>query len=405
MSSFLSMKGLRAELGRSSNTHYSDSKLGNRKDTRSRTVSSKVGAGKLAVGSPFKTAAQQGLYAQPERKHERSKTRPSKHAQALREEDEKEHPNDPIIKGSMYPQVNGRRRSELMAQHAALASRRGNTKQNGRPLRRREASADIKRRSWEYEPSFYSGREENVEGRPVRVDMYPAKYIKEPVKTSAQPSKTSTQSLLSEKPSIRTNSSRTSLPGDEYRQLKRRQDMQRACEVLELHFAGHHNARSVPIWHGMKQGFTVRNSERRRISKVQFAVRKAVCAELDILEDRFMSAMRSRAANVHFSAMTDVDGVPIDEHMMYEFIRLYQKAPDADYVPMSPVHPPHRRTWIDDRNKRFVQQAKQARRQAEAVETVDAGLTTKPHLLVSKFSWDDNDSDSEAPKRLKKSNR
>ena len=118
-----------------------------------------------------------------------------------------------------------------------------------------------------------------------------------------------------------------------------------------------------------------------------------------------MSAMRSRAANVHFSAMTDVDGVPIDEHMMYEFIRLYQKAPDADYVPMSPVHPPHRRTWIDERNKRFVQQAKQARRQAEAVETVDAGLTTKPHLLVSKFSWDDNDSDSEAPKRLKKSNR
>ena len=404
MSSFLSMKGLRAELGRSSNTHHNDSKLGNHKDTRSRTVSSKAGAGKPAAGSPFKTAAQQGLFA-PERKHERSKARSSKHAQELREADEEEHPDDPVIKGSMYPQVNGRRRSEIMAQHAALASRRGNTKQNGRHSRRQEASADMQRRSWDSGSSFQSRWEDNVEARPVRVEMYPAKYIKEPVKTSAQPSKTPTQSLLSKKPSIRTIDSRTSLPGDEYRQLKRRQEMQRAREVLELHFAGRHNAQSVPIWHGMKQGFTVRNSERRRISKMQFAVRKAVCAKLDILEDKFMSAMHSRADKVHFSAMTDVDGVPIDEHMMYEFIRLYQKAPDADYVPTSPVHPPHRRTWIDERNKRFVQQAKQARRQAEAVETVVNPAPTKPHVLVSKFSWDDNDSDSEAPKRLKKLNR
>jgi hypothetical protein len=240
----------------------------------------------------------------------------------------------------------------------------------------------------------------------VRINMYPlAKYIEEPVKTSAQPSKTPTQGFSSENSSACFNRSRTSLPGDEYQQLKRRQDMQRAREVLELHFAGRHNAQSVPIWHGMKQGFTVRNSERRRVSKMQFAVRKALCAEQDILENKFMSAMHSRADNVHFSAMADVDGVPIDVHMMYEFIRLYQKAPDADCVPKSPVHPPHRRTWIDERNKRFVQQAKQALRQADDVETVVAGLITKPHSLVSKFSWDDNDSESKAPNRLKKSQR
>jgi hypothetical protein len=149
----------------------------------------------------------------------------------------------------------------------------------------------------------------------------------------------------------------------------------------------------------MKQGFTVRNSERRRISRMQFAVRKARCAGLDILDDKFRSAMQNRADKVYFSEMTDVDGVPIDGHMMYEFIGMYQN------VPVSPIQPPRRRTWPDERNKRFVQQAKPARRSAEVVEMVDAGLITKPHNLVSKFSWYDDDSEPKAPNRLQKFQR
>lgn len=409
MPSFLKPKGLRPELGRSSTARCNESKLDVCKHTCSHAAS-KAGAGKPTARVPSRSAALSGLYTQPERKHarkhKRSKPRSTKHSQALCSEGENKQLDDQVIQHSMYPQMIGRRRSELEAECAFVTTRRGNTAQNGRPLRRRQASSDIRRESWGSESTLTPGCEDKVEARPVRVCVYPqAKYIKEPVKTPKQPSKTSTQSLSSEISSAWVSFSSTSLPGDEYRQLKRRQDMQRAREVLELHFAGRHNAQSVPIWHGKKQGFTVRNSERRRISKMQFAVRKALCADLDILDDNFMSAMRRRADNVHFSEMTDVDGVPIDVHMMYEFIRMHQKAPDADHVPKSPVHPPHRRTWIDERKKRFVQQAKLASRQAEGVETVDAESTTKPHLLVSKFSWDDNDSESEAPKRLKKSKR
>jgi hypothetical protein len=397
MQSFLKLKGPRSELGhRSSSTRYNESKLESCKQKRARTVS------KPAAVPPFKSAALRGLYAQPERKHERSKAHPSKHAQTSRGKGEKKHPDDSVIEYSMYPQIIGRRRSEVEAEHAAaLASRRGNVKQNGRPLRRRQASSDIKRKSWETGSSHYSGWDENVEeARPVQINMHPrARYIKQPVKTTAQPSKTPTQSLASENPSAHFNRSQTSLPGDEYRQLKRRQQMQRAREVLELHFAGRHNEQSVPIWHGMKQGFTVRNSERRRISRMQFAVRKARCAGLDILDDKFRSAMQNRADKVYFSEMTDVDGVPIDGHMMYEFIGMYQN------VPVSPIQPPRRRTWPDERNKRFVQQAKPARRSAEVVEMVDAGLITKPHNLVSKFSWDDDDSEPKAPNRLQKFQR
>jgi hypothetical protein len=402
MQTFLKLKGPRPELGRrSSSTRYVESKLENSKQTLARTVFNP------AAGPPFKSAALRGLYAQPEHKHGRSKARPSKHAQIVRDKGEKKNPDDSVIEYSMYPQIIGRRRSEVEAGHAAaLASRHGNPKKNRHPLRRRQASSDIKRKSWETGSSHYSGWEESVEeARPVQINMYPrAKYIKKPVKTTAQPSKTPTQSLLSENPSAYFNRSRTSLPGDEYRQLKRRQEMQRAREVLELHFAGRHNAQSVPTWHGMKQGFTVRNSERRRISKMQFAVRKALCVKLDILDDKFKSAMHNRADNVYFSEMTDVDGVPIDGHMMYEFIGMYQKATDAD-VPVSPIQPPRRRTWPDERNKRFVQQAKLALRSAEDVQMVDAGLITKPHKLVSKFSWDDDDSEPKAPNRLQKLQR
>lgn len=438
---FPTLKELRSEFGRSSsNTRYHESKLETCKGTRSHAAAKpEGGAGKPAAGPQFRSAALRGLYAQPERKTERSKARSTKTSQGVCGEEEKKRRDDPdpIIKGSIYPQMNGRRRSELEAEYAAMASRRGNTTQNGRPVHRRHATSDIQREAWESGSTLvgtaqqearplprrwatsdipwesgstlWSGPAENVQGRPaVRVNMYPpqAQYIKEePVKSSVKISKIPTQSVASEEPPIRFNVSRSSLPGDEYRQLKRRQEMQRARGVLELHYAGRHNTLTVPIWHGMKQGFTVRNTERRRISKMQFAVRKAVAADLDLLTDDFLSAMHRRADNLYFSEMTDVDGVPIDEHMMYEFIRMFNEAPEKDSVPKAPVPPPHRRTWIDERNKRFVQQAKQARQEAENAEAVDAGLVNKPHVLVSKFSWDSNDSDSEAPKRLKKTKR
>jgi hypothetical protein len=164
---------------------------------------------------------------------------------------------------------------------------------------------------------------------------------------------------------------------------------------MEAHYAQAHLAHfeNTGIRHGMMQAFSVRNTERRRISKMQFAVRKALCADLDILNGDFMLAFHQRAEGVRFSGMSDVDGVPIDEHMMYEFIRMYQDAQNAaDLLHTSSIQSrkPAKRTWIDERYKRM-RQAALARERADGVETVDAEIMTKQPTLVSTFSWGSGD--------------
>ena len=111
--------------------------------------------------------------------------------------------------------------------------------------------------------------------------------------------------------------------------------------------------------------------------------------------------MNQRAAHVYFCEMSDVDGMPIDEHAMYDFIRMYQEAIDAAYVPKPLSERTIRglqRTWVDDRNARMRREAKLALQDANHAAML-AARTATPRL-VSKFSWDDDDGGKEQRRRL-----
>lgn len=344
---------------------------------------------------------------------------------------EDDDPNDPIIKHSVYPQMNGKRRSEL---EAALRTRtakydrpstrencREHTARTGRPVRRQHTVRRVRPRSMESDSSsdFDSDytSDGNPEGRPVRVCIYPqAKYIKEPVKTSFNPQRTlegyesssTVEPATSRTPSYR-NWKRSSLPHDEYHILRRRQVMQRAREVLESHYAQRGSAlKKGLVGHGETQCFTEYHTERRRISRVQYAVRKAMQADLDPFSDDFNSAMIRHADKVRFCELSDVDGVPIDEKLMWDFIRMYRKARDEAYEPKDSkeamVRPRElvQRTSIEERND-SMQQATLRRADSEATTRAPV---QRP-VLISRFSWDNSDSEVETltRKRFTKTKR
>ena len=314
----------------------------------------------IVKSTPY-SAAYRGLYATPTRRstsQQRSVKR-SAHFQksgSVNGGSEYDDPNDPIIKSSIYPQMVGKRRSELEActrtrstkydRASTGVHRFEETTQTGRLVRRQQLASRMRSRSAESDFSFLSGydSDRDPEGRSVRLCMYPrAKYFKEPIATLSKPQCapamfsdiSSSKGPSSYTPSLRASKC-SSLPGEEYQSLVRRQKMQRACEVLEPHFAHYGSARGGPFWHWRMQNFTIPNSERRRLSKTQYAVRKALQADLDLLDDDFRLALNRHADKVYFCELSDVDGLPIAEPMVFEFVRLYQEAQDAAYAPKLP---------------------------------------------------------------------
>ncbi|KAF1350454.1 hypothetical protein EJ07DRAFT_159593 [Lizonia empirigonia] len=322
-------------------------------------------------------------------------------------DDEDDDPNDPIIKCSMYPQMVGKRMSELTrALNRSEECGHASSEARGRAATDRSMYQSTRRMVSEYRPnlgylgsdlSADSGYESDgpiMEGRPVRARMYPQQ--------DPRPSFNKTMSTASSRRPLDVGYMPHGLPHDEYMSLVRRQTMERTRQVLEAHFAHHSNRQGPRVWHGLMQPYQIRNSERRRISKVMYAVRKALKADFDLLSDEYELARHRHAAKTPFCELSDVDGVPLPYRLVVDFTRALQEAQDNAYVPKLtglPYGEPIQRTWIDERI-----------RKAAALRRVDSGIVmdqpAKRPQLVSKFSWDsDNEGDMRKRKRLTKVKR
>ncbi|KAJ4985369.1 hypothetical protein SVAN01_09124 [Stagonosporopsis vannaccii] len=330
----------------------------------------------------YQSAACRGLYAAPQRPR-------IEHAQSDDQDD-----SDPIITCSIYPQINGKRRSELEAQ---LRTRSTKYDRASYKAQHNKDIGEVDRQACRQRP-LSRVRSLSVESNAFDVS------IKVPMKPQ-QASAVFSNGSSCEGQVARGSSSHTSrcssLPGDEYRILVRRQKMQRAREVLELHYAHHGSVRGVHIEHGMMQSFTMRNSERRRLSKTQYAVRKALQADLNLNNDDFKLAMDRHADRVYFCELSDVDGLPIDESIMNDFISLYQKARntaiEANLLGRSRTDTVQR-PWLRERNHR-VRQATLAIQRLDSAVEMDVSLR-RPQL-VSKFSWDSNKGEVERQRLTK----
>ena len=337
---------------------------------------------------------------------------------------------DPIVKCSMYPQMVGKRRSELARARTRsvkyyqsstevrerVATDRPvhrSTRQQAREYRSRRGSVGLDLSydsAYDSEDSTYESEDSTKEDRPIRVCMYPQlNYCKIPGKMPVEPGRhdsvLSSDEMLSkcEAPPSQTASSQMSgngsyrpcsLPHDEYSLLVRRQKMEHAREVLEPHFAHYGSQKGPHVWHGLMKPYQTRNTERRRISKVMYVVRKALKANFDLLSNEYELARHRHTAKTPYCELSDVDGVPLPEALIYDFTRTYQEVQDNAYAPKLtplPYGEPAQRTWIDERI-----------RQAAALRRVDSGMAmdapTQHPQLVSKFSWD-SDSEGEVYKR------
>ncbi|UPX15826.1 uncharacterized protein EKO05_0006263 [Ascochyta rabiei] len=331
--------------------------------------------------------------------------------------DGSEEDDDDIIKWSMYPQVIGKRRSELVRARAQyMKSSRASTTPKGQIVTDRPTNHATRHEYRSHCCSVGSGlsydsgydTESIMDDRPVRACIYPQlKYCKVPGKMPAEPQQRDPVLLpdntLSRHPSSHSLSSRIpwnntyrpgGLPHDEYRILVRRQKMQRVREMLEAFFAHHGNRQGPRIWHGLKQAHRIRQTERRRVSKVNLAVRKAMKANLDLRSNGYELARYRHAGKIPYCELSDVDGVPLPPAMIDEFTRAFRDAQDDAYMlkltPL-PYGQPIQHTWVDERV-----------RQAAACHRMDSGIVMEEPVerpqLVSRFSWD-SDSDQEVRKR------
>jgi len=331
------------------------------------------------------SAACRGLYAAPKRR--------TKNARSNDKDDK-----DPIIECSIYPQMNGKRRSELEAQarHRSTKCDRvsdearhyENTTRFDRRVRRQQTESCVRYCS-------------------VELDFKaPLKHRKASAMSpnGSSSNGSSPEARLTWSPTSRTFK-HNSLPGDEHQVLVRRQKMQRAREVLMQHYTHHGAVQGGHVEHGMMQGFTVRNSERRRLSKMHYAVRKALQANLDLNDEDFKLALNRWADRVYFCELSDVDGLPVDEQMINDFIPLYQKAREAAIEANllgGPRTEPVQRTWLNERNHR-IRQATLALQRVDSAVTMEV-LVERPRL-VSKFSWDSDDGVGDSRQRRTKTER
>lgn len=374
-------------------------------------------------------------------KKSRPEARPRDEKTDLSSSRDQRDETDPIIKCSMYPQMIGKRRSELerALQHPTESdnpssrSSSRNTRTRHRIVQQRSAALDAlygkpasthrsknrhvsksrsRRASVDSDLSYDSGYESEDsinKGRPVRVSIYPQlKYCmipgKMPAECGQRNSLLSFDEMCKALPplpaSVQASGGKCyrpqSLPQDEFNSLKRRQKMEQAREVLERHFA-HDGKRQRPhVWHGLMQAYQTRNSERRRFSKIMYAVRKALSADFDLLSDEYERARHRHSAKTPWCELSDVDGVPLPDALIMDFTRTFQEVQDNAYVPkLTPLlyGKSVERTWIDERIHR-----------AAALRRADSGIVMEASAhcpkLVSKFDWDsDNDSDREVYKR------
>jgi hypothetical protein len=378
-------------------------------------------------------AAMRGLYATPrQRRIERHPRQIEQLDRACEEQDD--DPNDPIIKHSMYPQMNGKRRSELEADVTKYAgvradmAHRDQTARNDLLVRRAHSARRMRRprsvKSYTSDSdsdsdsdtdSDYSSDyvpDDNAEGRPVRVCMYPqAKYIKELVKTPVKTplgfelalngftNSAAAKPTTSHIPSYR-DWKRDLLPHTEFQILRRHQTMDRAREVLEPFYRRYFLVNAKPkkglVEHGGTQWFSEPyHRVRLQNSRLLYAVRKATQAGLNQYSPEFGHAMTRRAQNERFCEMSDVDGTPNEENVLIDFLKVLRKFQDKADVPEDPklamVQPDElaQRTSIDKRNN---------------LGRIDSGATMRARgrqpVLVSQFDWDSSDDEAEAPKRL-----
>lgn len=363
---------------------------------------------RYSLRSTSRSAACRGLYALRKSKYERRKNAARIEEDTTSEEEKDDDDDDEqVIKYSIYPQMVGKLRSQLEAEHA----RSTEGTRTARSVCRQRYNRHERVPSVDYDSPLQPEGEDSEypDDRPIRVSTYPqAKYIKDPVRKDSAVSCTGSGFSCDSDPARSVppyNVKHDSLPGDEYQVLVRRQKMANARHALEEYFAQvGSEGRYTCIHHGDVRQFTIPFIERRRLSMLQFAVRKNLRAGLDLLTDEFAHAMRQRADNVHFSEMSDVDGRPVEVRDMYAFIRAYQNAQDAAYKPkFGPQEDPKKRTWIDDRIARqtAAARAEGIAERNKAMEAEALKATMQPRL-VSKFSWDDHDRDAKLRKRLTK---
>jgi hypothetical protein len=387
-------------------------------------------------------AAMRGLYAAPTRRRMQSRPTQVEHLDRVSEEED-DDPNDPIVWNSMYPQMNGKRRSEVEADMAKYAgvradmAHRGRTARNDLQARRQHragrghrvrsvksyTSDDDSDSGSETDSAYSSGdysSDGNPEGWPVRVCIYPqAKYIQVPVETPLKRPAGIDQALsgctanTTAKPPTPCIPSyrdwkRDLLPHTEFQILRRRQAMERAREELEPLYrrCRRYLYRNVKpkkglIGHGETQWFAEPfHHVRLENSRMQYVLRKAVQSGMNQYSLEFGFAMTMRAENVCFCEMSDVDGAPVAETLLIDFLKALRKFQDKANVPKDPkltmARPGElaRRLSVEQRND---------------LRRVDSGVTMRVRVLqpvpVSHFDWDSSDDESETPKRLTKMKR
>lgn len=383
-------------------------------------------------------AAMRGLYAAPTR---RLRVVQVKQLDRVREEGH-EDPNNPIIRTSMYPQMNGKRQSELaldVAKYAKVRAEFAHRKHTARHelqvCRQHHAGHGHEVRSVKtYTSDVGSDSESDTdsdygsdhcslgkpEGLPARVCIYPhAKYIpvsiEPPLKTppasdqalSGCTANTTDKPLTSCIPSYR-NWKRDMLPHTEFQILRRRQAMELAREVLEPLYRRCHRylyrdakPKKGLIGHGETQWFVEPlHHVRLENSQMQYVLRKAMQAGLNQYSREFGHAMTKRAENVFFCEMSNVDGSPVAEMLLVDFLMSLRKFQDMVNVPKDPklamVRPGELAQDSSNDGPKHVRR-------------VDSGAVMHAHaqqtVPASHFDWDGSDDESETPKRLIKVKR
>ena len=388
-------------------------------------------------------AAMRGLYAAPPRRRVESRRTQVGQLDRVSEEED-----DPIIRNSIYPQMNGKRQSELDAEVAKYAGVHADfahaqqTVRNGLQVRRQRRpgrghrvrsvksyTSENDSTGSETDSAYSSGdysSDGNPEGRPVRVCIHPqAKYIPVAMKTPLEtPLETPcdfnevvsgcTANTTGKPPNPRIPSyrdwKRDMLPHTEFQILCRRQAMERAREVLEPLYRRYHRflyRKTKPkkglIGHGETQWFAEPfHHVRVETSRMRYVLRKAKQAALNQHNPEFGHAMTKRADNVPFCEMSDVTGAPVAEKLLIDFLKAWRKFQDKANVPKDPqlamVRPGElaQRLSVDD---------------CYGLRQVDSEATMRARVQqpvpVSQFDWDSSDDESEtpAPKRLTKMKR
>jgi hypothetical protein len=320
---------------------------------------------------------------------------------------------DDIIRCSIYPQLIGKsfsRTRPARPYRTSVQSREDKTiKLPTRHSTHQQLNEQRSSRSYSHsvEPGYSTNRSGGNE-LPIRSSKYlqlqnrlePARILSESshsditLSSDTISSRFSSSQLSSSQSSSSCTYTPPGLPHNEYQSLIRRQRMDSAREVLSLHFA-HRGGRyqSPYVTHAVKRTFECPQDERRQFSKVKYAMRKAQRAGFNFTDEQYKRALRRHAADVRYCEMSDVDGIPISQKVVEEFVwtwHYYEEAKDTELTAVRHDEPAtHAFGHHEPRRSSVLRQG-------------DSGIITqalgKRPPLVSKFSWD-SDSDEEVYQR------